>query len=102
MTMAEVFQLIGGMFLTFAALPQITQILITRSVQGLNLLTFLMILTGNAMKMVYAIYMAINGYGLVLTITTGMSFAIILTLTALIIYYRYFRKVRKFKRWREY
>ncbi len=97
MEMAEVFQLIGGMILTFAALPQITQVVITKSVEGLNLLTFLMILTGNALKLVYAIHMAVNGYGLVLIITTSMSFLIILTLTSMIVYYRRFRKDRLFE-----
>ncbi len=90
MTTNEATYLIGGIILTFAALPQITQIYITKDVRGLNLLTFLMILTGNILKMFYAIYTAVNGYGLVLIITTSMSLLIIATLTSLIIYYKFF------------
>jgi len=90
MEMAEVFQLIGGMLLTFAALPQITQIYMTKSAEGLNITTFLMILIGNACKIIYAIHIAVNGYGTILIFTTGASFLIIVILLALILYYRYY------------
>jgi uncharacterized protein with PQ loop repeat len=93
MTSTEVLFLIGGILLTFAALPQITQLYITKTAEGLNLLTFLMILTGNALKIFYAYYTAVNGYGLVLIITTILSFLIILILTIMIIYYKYFMKI---------
>ncbi len=90
MTLTEILYLIGGIILTFAALPQITQLYMTKNTEGLNLLTFLMITTGYILKMFYAIYTAINGYGIVLIITTSLGFLNILTVTFLIIYYRYF------------
>lgn len=90
MTIPEIFQFVGGILLTLAALPQITQVIITKNVRGLNLTTFTMILIGNVFKSVYGIYMAINGYGIILIITTSMSFTIILILIILIIYYRFF------------
>ena len=91
MTTVEVLYLIGGIILTFAALPQITQLYLTKSTEGLNLLTFLMLSTGYTLKMFYAIYTAINGYGIVLIITTSLGLLNILTTTFLIIYYRFFR-----------
>jgi uncharacterized protein with PQ loop repeat len=90
MTTNEILYLIGGIILTFAALPQITQLYIQKKSEGLNLLTFLMIVTANILKMFYAIYTAVNGYGTVLIITTSLSLLIILTLTIMIIYYRFF------------
>lgn len=92
MTMTEILYLIGGIILTSAALPQITQLYLTKNSDGLNLLTFFMLSIGNILKMFYAIYTAINGYGLVIIITTSLSLLNILTLTTLIIYYRYFHK----------
>lgn len=91
MTMPEILYLIGGIVLTFAALPQVTQLYITKQTEGLNLLTFLMITSGYILKMFFAIYTAINGYGVVLIITTSLGFLNILTVTFLIIYYRYFK-----------
>ena len=88
MTTPEIFQLLGGILLTFAALPQISQVYITKDVRGLNLTTFLMILVGNGMKSIYGIYMAINGYSTVLIITTGLSMVIISILVLMVIYYR--------------
>ena len=90
MTIPEIFQFLGGLLLTLAAVPQITQVYITKNVKGLNLTTFTMILVGNAFKSIYGIYMAINGYGIILIITTSMSFTIISILIILIIYYRFF------------
>jgi len=98
MTANEILYLIGGIILTFAALPQITQLYVTKTAKGLNLLTFLMLLTGYILKMFYSIYTAINGYGIVLIITTSLGFLNILTVTYLIIYYRYVRKFRKKRR----
>jgi len=98
MTANEVLYLIGGIILTFAALPQITQMYMTKTAEGLNLLTFLMILTGYTLKMFYAIYTAINGYGTVLIITTSLGLLNILTIVILIIKYRFFRIVRKERR----
>lgn len=95
MTMTEVLYLIGGIILTSAALPQITQLYLTKNSDGLNLLTFFMLSIGNILKMFYAIYTAINGYGLVIIITTSLSLINILTLTTLIIYYRFYRKELK-------
>lgn len=92
MTANEVLYLIGGIILTFAALPQITQLYIEKDAKGLNLLTFLMILAGNILKMFYAIYTAVNGYGTVLIITTTLSLTIISTLTIMIIYYKFFHQ----------
>ena len=88
MTTPEVFQLMGGMVLTFAALPQITQVYITKDVRGLNLTTFLLLLAGHGMKSIYGIYMAVNGYTVVLIITTGLSFLIIAILVIMVIYYK--------------
>ena len=95
MTMTEVLYLIGGIILTSAALPQITQLYLTKNSEGLNLLTFFMLTIGNILKMFYAIYTAINGYGLVIIITTSLSLLNILTLTILIVYYRFYHKGAK-------
>ncbi len=92
MTTPEIFQLLGGILATFAALPQITQVMITKNVKGLNLTTYFMILVGNGFMSVYGIYMAVNGYGIILIITISMSTIIISTLIILIIYYRRLEK----------
>jgi len=88
MMIIEGIQLMGGIFLTFATLPQITQVYITKNVSGLNLTTFIMILIGNLLQGAYGIYMAVNGYGFVLIISNSMAFCMILTLIVLIVKYR--------------
>ena len=90
MTTNEILYLMGGVILTFASLPQMTQIYITKNVAGINLLTYLMLTAGTSLKMFYAVYTAINGYGMVIILTTLMSLIIIVTVTSMIIYYRFF------------
>jgi uncharacterized protein with PQ loop repeat len=92
MEMAEIFQLMGGFILTFAALPQITQVIITKNVTGINLTTFTMLLIGNFLKIIYGYNMAINGITNVLIITNSMAFLIILILVVLVINYKYLEK----------
>lgn len=100
MTMAESFQLLGGILLTFAALPQITQVYITRNVKGLNLLTYFMILVGNGFMAIFGFEMALNGNGIVLLITSLMGFTIISILVILILVFRKFPEIGRNRRWK--
>lgn len=75
-----------------AGLPQLTQIYLTKSVDGLNILTYLMIVGGNSMMVIYAIELAMNGIGFVLLVTTALGTLVTGAILLLIIYYRYIKK----------
>lgn len=83
--------LIGGITLTIASVPQIVQVVITKSVKGLNLATFMLLLIGNGFKLLYAIDLLQKGISTVIFLSTGMSFLTILILVTLITNYKYWQ-----------
>ena len=73
----DILQLIGGLILSFGYIPQIIQIIKTKSVNDLNLKTFLSVFFGILFMEIYAINLVINKVGYMFLVTNSM--ALILT-----------------------
>lgn len=58
-----VMQLIGGIILSVGWIPQILQIIKTRSVADLSLKSYLLMLLGIALMEAYAVNLAAQGWG---------------------------------------
>jgi MtN3 and saliva related transmembrane protein len=82
------FQLIGGVILSFGWIPQIVQIIRTKSVKDLNQKTFWLLFAGIGLMEVYAVSLALDGVGYAFLITNTMSLVLIVFLLALILMYR--------------
>lgn len=83
-----VMQLIGGIILSVGWIPQILQIIKTRSVADLSLKSYLLMLLGIALMEAYAVNLAAQGVGLAFLITNTLSLAVVSTVALLIIRYR--------------
>ena len=84
--MFSILQLLGGAILSIGYIPQIAQLIRTRSCHDLNLKTYLSILAGVALMEVYAVNLALHGSGLMFLITNSASLLIVLTQCVLIIW----------------
>lgn len=69
----DVLQLIGGSILSFGCIPQIIQIVKTKSAADLNLKTFVMMLTGIFLMEIYAVNLVLHGSGWAFLITNTIS-----------------------------
>lgn len=69
-------------------IPQILQIIKTRSVADLSLKSYLLMLLGIALMEAYAVNLAAQGVGLAFLITNTLSLAVVSTVVLLIIRYR--------------
>jgi len=69
----DLLQLIGGIILSFGYIPQIVQIIKTKSVNDLNLKTFLSVFVGILFMEVYAVNLAVNKTGYMFLITNSMA-----------------------------
>jgi len=76
-------ELIGGLIITFANIPQILQVLRTQEVAGLNKLTFFLLTIGHVLRLLYA--GALGDPYLVITVLTAGS--LMLTMFVLIVKY---------------
>lgn len=83
----DVLQLIGGIILAIGYIPQIKQIIKTKSVQDINLKMFTMMFTGVGLMEIYAINLVVNGSGFAFLITN--TIALLLALTIIILVMRY-------------
>lgn len=79
----EVLQLVGGLILSFGSIPQIEQIVRTKSAKDLNLATLLSLIVGMSMMEIYAIHENVTMFA----ITNGISLALATTQLILKIYY---------------
>lgn len=69
-----VFQLIGGIIMSVGYIPQITQLLRTKSSKGLNPRSFGMIFTGILLYEIYAVFLVVlDGSGYMYLITNSVS-----------------------------
>ncbi|MEK3902052.1 MULTISPECIES: PQ-loop domain-containing transporter [unclassified Paenibacillus] len=84
-----VMQLVGGLILSVGWIPQIVQILRTRSVADLSLKAYLLMLLGILLMEAYAVNLAALGVGLAFLITNSLSLAVVTTVVLLIIRYRH-------------
>jgi len=76
----DVLQLIGGFILAFGWLPQIMQIIRTKSVKDLNVKTFWMMFIGIGLMEAYGISLAADGVGIAFLITNTMSLVFIMAI----------------------
>lgn len=83
MNVFEVLQLVGGLILSIGTIPQIEQIVRTKSAKDLNVATILSLIVGLCMMQVYAIHENI----LMFAITNGISLILAVTQLVLKIYY---------------
>lgn len=83
MNFYEVLQLLGGLILSVGAIPQIEQIVRTKSAKDLNLATLVTLIVGMGMMETYAIHENI----LMFAITNTISLILASVQLALKIYY---------------
>ncbi|WP_310829495.1 PQ-loop domain-containing transporter [Paenibacillus pedocola] len=81
-------QLIGGIILSIGWIPQIVQILKTKSVSDLSLRAYLLMLLGIGLMEAYAVSLAADGNGLAFLVTNTMSLTVVSTVVLLILRYR--------------
>lgn len=78
------FQLIGGVILSIGYIPQIVQILRTKTSKGLNFKSFGMVFIGILLYEIYAIALAVEGSGQMYLITNTVSLLLVGTVCILI------------------
>ncbi len=84
----NVLQLIGGIMLSFGYIPQIIQIVKTKSTEDLNMKTFVMTLIGISLMETYAINLVVHGSGIAFLITNSLSLITAAVIVILMITYR--------------
>lgn len=84
----DLLQLIGGLILSFGYIPQIIQIVKTKSVNDLNFKTFFMIFLGILFMEVYAVNLVYTGSGLMFLVTNTMALLLSGTMVLLIKMYK--------------
>lgn len=84
----SIMQLMGGVILSLGWIPQIMQILKSKSVSDLSLKSYLLILLGISLMEAYAISLAVTGVGLAFLITNTMSLCVVLVVIFLIVRYK--------------
>ena len=83
----DALQLIGGAIMSFGQIPQILQILKTKSAKDLNLNTFAMMFTGILLMEIYAVNLVLNGSGGAFLITNTISLIASSIMVSLILKY---------------
>lgn len=84
----DLFQLIGGAILAFGWIPQILQIIRTKSVKDLNKRTFWSLFVGISLMEIYGIKLAADGVGYAFLITNSLSLLLIVIILGFIVKYR--------------
>lgn len=69
----DALQLAGGAIMSFGQIPQILQIIRTKSAKDLNLKTYIMMLTGILLMEIYAVNLVFHGSGGAFLITNSIS-----------------------------
>ncbi len=84
MTIFDLLQLIGGIILAIGYIPQIRQIIRTKSCKDLNLKTYLSLVLGMSLMEIYAINLAASGAGVMFLITNSISLFLVIFIAILI------------------
>ena len=84
----DVLQFIGGLILSFGYIPQIVQIIKTKSVNDLNLKTFISIFIGILFMEIYAINLVITGAGHMFLVTNSMALVLAGIMCVLILMFK--------------
>lgn len=99
MTFYDSLQLIGGTILAIGYLPQIKQLLRTKSCGDLNLKTYIFLIIGIGMMEIYAINLCCHGSGYMFLITNSISLVLVSFISALILKYRERKQPRTITEW---
>jgi MtN3 and saliva related transmembrane protein len=83
MDIYDLLQLIGGMILSVGAIPQIEQIIRTKSVKDINLTSIVTLIVGMVMMQIYAVHNELTMF----IITNTISLLLAIAKLALKIYY---------------
>ncbi len=84
----DILQLIGGLVLAVGYVPQLIQIAQTKSVEDLNLNTFLSIFIGIGLMEIYSFNLVKHGSGTAFLITNSLSLFIAGLMCVLILKYK--------------
>lgn len=84
MKIFDVLQLIGGIILAVGYIPQIIQLIRTKSCKDLNAKTYAAMVAGISLMEVYALNLAINGTGHMFLITNSISLVLVVFISILI------------------
>lgn len=84
----SILQLIGGVILAIGWIPQILQIMKTKSVRDLSLKSYLFMLLGIGLMEIYAIDLVANGSGTAFLMTNSLSLLVVLFVIMLVLRYR--------------
>jgi len=91
--MYNTLQLIGGLILAVGYIPQIMQLIKTRSSYDLNLKTYIALTIGISLMEIYALNLVQNGFGTMFAVTNTVSLILVATITVLIICLRREKKM---------
>ncbi|SES88816.1 PQ-loop domain-containing transporter [Paenibacillus sp. NFR01] len=91
----SILQLIGGIILSVGWVPQIVQIIKTKSVKDLNLKSYLSMLLGIGLMEIYAVHLVMTGNGMAFLITNSLSLLVVSLVVGLILGYGKARKPTK-------
>ena len=75
MTIYDVLQLIGGMILSVGAIPQIEQIIRTKSVKDINITSIITLIIGMILMQIYAVHAELTMF--IITNTISLFLAIV-------------------------
>jgi len=84
----NILQFIGGLILSFGYIPQIIQIIKTKSVEDLNFKSSLFIFIGILFMEIYAVNLVINKVGYMFLVTNSMALILTGLMCILIIKFR--------------
>lgn len=83
MTIYDILQLMGGMILSVGAIPQIEQIIRTKSVKDINLTSIITLIIGMILMQIYAVHSGLTMF----IITNTISLVLAILKLSLKIYY---------------
>lgn len=87
MNIFDLLQLLGGLILAVGYIPQIYQIVKTRSCKDLNLTTYISLFVGIGLMEAYAVNLVVNGSGTMFLVTNTISLVLVCIITILIVIY---------------
>ncbi|NBW22613.1 MAG: hypothetical protein EBR82_83180 [Caulobacteraceae bacterium] len=83
MTIYDILQLVGGMILSIGSIPQIEQIVRTKSVKDINLTSIITLILGMVLMQIYAVHAGLTMF----IITNTISLLLAIVKLSLKIYY---------------
>jgi len=83
MTIYDILQLVGGMILSIGSIPQIEQIVRTKSVKDINLTSIITLILGMILMQIYAVHAGLTMF----IITNTISLLLAIVKLSLKIYY---------------